>query len=417
MWIFIGLATLAIAAALGALLPALLRKPREHDSERRALNIAVYRDQLKDLEAERDNGALAPDQFEQAKLELEDRLAEDALSAEIAQPSTDRGGRWVGWAIAGLLPALAIGIYAWRGAPDLAFNPAMAQAQPADPHGSAASMAQIEAELAKLKTATETNPKDAAAWFKLGLANMAMERFPVALEALKRASELAPKEAEIWAHYAEATAMTNNRDLEGEPMRLVRQALDLNPLQPKALELAGIHAYQNGNWTQAAYYWKSLLKQMSEEERQSGYGKEIAAAERDARGKSEAALAAPAKPSAKKAGAGNGSISGRIELAPALKAKIKAGDALYLFARGNQNGQPLAALKARAEALPLDFVLDDSMTMSPEMALSKASEVVLVARIARSGQPKAAPGDLEGSKSGVKPGAKGVILIIDRIVP
>ncbi|TSA19996.1 MAG: c-type cytochrome biogenesis protein CcmI [Betaproteobacteria bacterium] len=431
LWMFMGIAVVAIAVALIWVLPSLLRTPKAHDSERRALNIAVYRDQLKDLEGERDSGALNAEQFEQAKIEIEDRLSEDALQAQTGTTSSDKGGRWVGWTVAGVLPALVIGIYVLRGVPDILITPALAaapKAEGANPHGEgdmttnmAANMAQIEAELDKIKQATDAAPKDGHAWFKLAMANLAMERFPVALDAFKKAAELLPKEAGIFSHYAEAVAMSSGRNLEGEPMRLVRKALELNPLEPKALEIAGIYAYQNSNWAQAAYYWKALLKQMNEADKQSPYAKSIAEAERDARGKAEAGMAAiggkaegaKAKP---KVAAGPG-VAGRVELAAELKTKVKPDDTLFLFARAGENGPPMAVMKAKVSALPLDFVLDDSMAMSPDMAISKVPEVVLTARISKSGQPKAVTGDLEGKLTGVKVGAKGVKLVIDRIQP
>ena len=427
LWIFVGVAVLAIVVALVWVVPPLLRTPKSHASERRAMNIAVYRDQLKDLEAERDNGALSAEQFEQSKLELEDRLSGDALQDAATEVSGDRGGRWVGWTVAGMLPVLAFALYVLRGAPEVLIQPALASA-PAQqgPHAGggdmAANMAQIEAELEKLQKAAEAAPKDGQAWLKWGMANLAMERFPVAVGAMKKATELLPKESAVWAHYAEAVALAGNRNLEGEPIRLLRHALELNPLEPKALELAGIHAYQKENWAQAAYYWKSLIKQMSAEEKQSPYGQNIAEAEREARGKAEAGLARLSQPDKElvkpKVKAATGPrIEGRVELAAALKDKVRPEDTIFLFARAGENGPPLAVMKARASALPLDFVLDDSLAMTPDMALSKVPEVVLVARISKSGQPKPVAGDLEGKLMAVKVGAKGVKLVIDRVHP
>lgn len=428
-WIFVGIAVVAIGIALVWVLPPLLRTPKSHASERRAMNIAVYRDQLKELEAERANGALSDEQFEQSKLELEDRLSEDALQDAAVATAVDRGGRWVGWTVAGALPVLALTIYVLRGTPEILIQPALASA-PAQqgPHAGggdmAANMAQIEAELGKLQKAAEADPKNGSAWLKWGMANLAMERFPVAVVALKKATELLPNEAAVWAYYAEAIALAANRNLEGEPIRLLRHALELNPREPKALELAGIHAYQNKNWAQAAYYWRSLVKQMSDEEKQSAYGQNIIEAERDARGKAEAGLAAltqpgnePVKPKAKTKAAAGPRIEGRVELAAALKDKVHPEDTIFLFARAGESGPPLAVMKARASALPLDFVLDDSMAMTPDMALSKVPEVVLVARVSKSGQPKSAAGDLEGKLSAVKVGAKGIKLVIDRVHP
>jgi cytochrome c-type biogenesis protein CcmH len=67
--------------------------------------------------------------------------------------------------------------------------------------------------------------------------------------------------------------------------------------------------------------------------------------------------------------------------------------------------------------MPLAFRLDDSMAMMPGNLLSTQREVVLVARISASGNPIAQPGDLEGRLEGVRVGAEGVRLVIDRVLP
>ena len=68
------------------------------------------------------------------------------------------------------------------------------------------------------------------------------------------------------------------------------------------------------------------------------------------------------------------------------------------------------------KALPLEFSLDDSLAMQPELKLSGFGEVVVIARVSKSGSPMAQPGDLEGSVQAVKPGSKNLSLVIDRIV-
>jgi len=67
--------------------------------------------------------------------------------------------------------------------------------------------------------------------------------------------------------------------------------------------------------------------------------------------------------------------------------------------------------------LPVEFTLDDSLAMTPAMALSKFPTVVVGARVSKSGNATPQPGDLEGFSTAVKTGAKGVVVIIDRAVP
>ena len=65
----------------------------------------------------------------------------------------------------------------------------------------------------------------------------------------------------------------------------------------------------------------------------------------------------------------------------------------------------------------MNFTLDDSSAMSPELRLSTAGEVRVEARISRSGDPLPKSGDLAGSLGPLKPGARGLELHIDRVVP
>jgi len=78
---------------------------------------------------------------------------------------------------------------------------------------------------------------------------------------------------------------------------------------------------------------------------------------------------------------------------------------------------PLAVLRSTAAALPLDFSLDDSMAMSPMAKLSAASAVRIEARVSRSGGATPQPGDLVGTSGIVKPGASGVKILIDKVLP
>jgi cytochrome c-type biogenesis protein CcmH len=78
---------------------------------------------------------------------------------------------------------------------------------------------------------------------------------------------------------------------------------------------------------------------------------------------------------------------------------------------------PLAILRRTAGDLPLDFRLDDSMGMGAGPALSSAQSVVIEARISKSGQAAAQPGDLAGHSTAVKPGDSGVRVVIDQVVP
>lgn len=73
-------------------------------------------------------------------------------------------------------------------------------------------------------------------------------------------------------------------------------------------------------------------------------------------------------------------------------------------------------LRKQAKDLPLQFTLDDSMAMQPQAKLSAFEQVVVVARVSKSGNPIAQPGDLQGATGIVKAGAQGLNILIDSVV-
>jgi cytochrome c-type biogenesis protein CcmH len=77
---------------------------------------------------------------------------------------------------------------------------------------------------------------------------------------------------------------------------------------------------------------------------------------------------------------------------------------------------PLAILRTTARDLPRDFKLDDSMSMTPAARLSNATDVIVEARISKSGNATSTPGDLVGSSGSIKPGTRGLSLVINDVV-
>ncbi|MDP1644022.1 MAG: c-type cytochrome biogenesis protein CcmI [Thiobacillus sp.] len=416
-------AVVCIALALAFVLPTLLRaRTVAGKAVRRDVNIAVYRDQMKEIEADRSNGLISEAQFQTAKLELEARLADDALTLDESPEPSHVGSRKLGYTLGAVLPVAAFGLYFWLGNPTSLIAIADAQSGPAQPAMTAAPGEHDFTKLIqKIEEKTQAYPDDGEAWTMLAKTYAAIERWPEALQAFEKAIKLLPQDASVLSGYAEALAITNNRVLTGRPMEWVRKALEIDPEDMKGLELAGINAHQEKNFAQAGNYFKRLHLLLPPE---SPYAQDILAAQKEAERLAQTGMTGlgnPANPPPaddKTASVAPGAaIMGSIDIAPALKSRLADTDVLFLFARTGQGGPPVAAIRASASQLPLEFELDDSTAMNPGNTLSQHKQVMLVARVSKSGNPMAQPGDLEGTVANVKVGATGVKIMIDQTRP
>ena len=109
------------------------------------------------------------------------------------------------------------------------------------------------------------NPRDGRAWVLLARQDFADGRFPDAAIAYEKALAASTKVATdpaIWCEYADALGMAQNGRLEGRPRELVMKALAMNEAHPKALEMAGSAAFEQGEYQSAVNYWRQLLAQL-----------------------------------------------------------------------------------------------------------------------------------------------------------
>jgi cytochrome c-type biogenesis protein CcmH len=277
---------------------------------------------------------------------------------------------------------------------------------------------QIQGMIDKLAARLKEQPDDADGWAMLGRSYAVLGQPQQALPAFKRAMELRPDDAALLADYADMLALANNRNLEGEPSRLIARALELDPNNLKALSLAGTAAFLRKDYALALRHWEKMAQLAPDAE----FVKQIQGGIDEAR--RLAAGAAPGTdmskpPAAKPAPAAAGAtVSGVVKLAATLQAKASPEDTLFVYARPAQGPRmPLAILRKQVKDLPLTFTLDDSMAMSPAARLSSAQQVVVSARISKRGDATPQPGDLQGQSAPVAPGASGLTIEIGQVVP
>ena len=263
--ICIALTAIALAFLMPPLLQSNAASAAHNDKE---ANVEVYRDQLSELGADRDNGIISPEQYSIERDEIERRLLEDVASSTPPpeNKTVPAAGRRFAYALALAIPVLAAGLYIKIGSPDAITALTAMPAPQVAPNRGMRSQQDIEANVDALAKRLEQNPNDANGWSMLGRSYLTLEKYKEAATAFARASALRPDDADLLADYAFALGMANGQRLSGQPQELIDKALKLDPENPKALELAGTAAYEAKKYTEAIGYWERLLKKSSDAE-------------------------------------------------------------------------------------------------------------------------------------------------------
>jgi cytochrome c-type biogenesis protein CcmH len=327
-----------------------------------------------------------------------------------------------------LLPLGSSLIYFGVGTPE-AMDPAAVAAAPAasghdDGQGGAM---QMEQAIAGLEKRLEAEPDNLDGWLLLARAYKSTGRFPDSLRAAKRAFDLAPNNADVVVEYAENIALNDpGRNIAGESRALLDQVLTDDPKHQRALWLAGIAEAQVGNYIAAIARWEALKAQLPPD---SEIIAEVDSQLAEARSRAglTAAPGAPAEPapappteSPTVTAATGPTLTIEVDIAPELAARLEPTDVLYVFARAAEGPRmPLALQRLPGAKFPLTVKLDDSMGMMPTLKLSSAPQVVVGARVSKSGVANAQSGDLEVISAPLSPTTQTapLKLVISQVVP
>jgi cytochrome c-type biogenesis protein CcmH len=327
---------------------------REKFKSERRLN--EWRLEFKSLIETNSAGSLDSARYAAQRAAIGERLLEFIGSA----PKHAAPTMYAALAIAILVPLAAFGGYKWIGAaPDLQDRDTTAQAPMPVDHG-----ADMQAAVARLADKLRQSPDDAQGWALLGRTYKATQHYTEARDAFKHAVDAAPEDAGLMREYAAAETPNDDRSANSEEA------------QPQQCDVPAFGAAGDAASTASA------CTEMS----------------------------APSH--------GSTRITVEVSIAPKLRAKVLPGDTLFVFAKAAQGAaMPLAIARLTAAQLPASVTLTDAMSMMPNLTLSKFSQIVLGARISKSGNASALSGDFQTLSPAVSNSqAEPVQLTIDRTV-
>jgi cytochrome c-type biogenesis protein CcmH len=250
LWLILAVMT---AAALGAVIWPLARARVLQPG---ASDLAVYRDQLEEIERDRVDGRIGHDEFEAARVEVSRRLLAAATAAGQATAEVGTGGRRVTALVvtAIAIPLLAAPLYALLGSPDLPGEPAAGRVAAAKQQTNS-----IGVMIARIEAHLEEEPEDGRGWEVLAPVYMRLERYDEAVKARRNALKLLGDTATREVDLGEALTAQAGGSVTPEAKAVFDHAIEIDANDFKAMFYLGLAAEQSGQAADAARIWRGLI--------------------------------------------------------------------------------------------------------------------------------------------------------------
>jgi len=411
-WLII---TCMLILALAFVFLPLLRHPHKGNSAaREKINIAIHKEHLQELQNGLNQGELSQKDFDLASHEVERALLSDITddgqdhTHKVYQRSTRTAVL-----IAIILPIFTIGIYLILGETDLIDTKLNTSQEQSELHS-------IDEMVTRLNSRLQEQDGSSEDWLMLARSNLVLQRFDDAVHAYRRAHELVGDDPQLLSDFAEAMILANDAYTK-ESISLIKLALQKDPDTPKALWFAGNYTMQSGETVQALEYFERLLHLLPPG---SGEANELKNNIEQIKQESDLDMISTTIVSSDSdkntvTGSTTTGIDVFVRLDPLLLEKISPDDTVFIFARATQGPRmPLAIVRTQASELPVKVTLDDSTAMSPATKLSKFNQVIIGARISKSGDAMPHSGDMQGLSTAVNLHENsGVKITINEILP
>lgn len=444
-WLIAAVLTLA---AILFLLPSLFSKKHSHgkstgdkplssESIRLQQNILIAKEQLEDIEFRFEKGELSEEAYRKSRQELEQSLYDDLKQSEQQEqemPVKRTPATLISSAIiVSLVPLIAVGMYLKLGNPvfttELSSKQAARQELRKNVPTKADGSPDIDTMVAGLQKKMEADPDNLKGWFMLGRSYMVLRKYPEAATAFERANKLQPDSTEIMLALADSLAMKNGGRIEGQAVELIDKVLAIEPNNLTGLWLGGMAARQQLDFVTAVKRWQHVLPQLRTQEEKTEINSLIAEAKKQLTPEQQAQLNSNSQTVEKStastsqnqkvadsAASQSADIVVSITLADKFKSSVQPEDYVFVYAKAmNGPPMPLAAVKKQVKDLPFEVKLNDEMAMMPNLKVSSFPQVVVGARVSKTGGAISQNGDLYTEQSAVKAG-DAVALKIDSVL-
>jgi len=393
---FWGAMLLMLLVAIVILVFPLLRVRESKSLAYKTSNIKLHEEKLKELDVDLEEGRIEQDDYKIARQELDRDLLEDIPleskeTASLHYTTEAKKQPVLALIIAISLPALSFLIYAQLGMhADSEEQQQQQQAMASD--SAAPSMDQMVARLESYLKENEGEFKD---WLMLARSYKHLKRYAEAANAYKKAGSFEAN-VQVMLEHAEVLIMTNGQQFNDEAYELSRKALELAPDNVNAVWFAGMAEFQFGKFRQSLDYFMRLSAVAAQD---ANFAKSLRFYVAEARQKlieagEEVASMDELMPSAV---AKMASLQVSINVSDEVRQKFAGDDVVFVYAKALTGPKmPLAAQRLTLAELPATVVLDDSMAMMEGMNMSAFKQILVSARVTKTGAAIAQSGDFIG---------------------
>ncbi|MFT5549597.1 MAG: cytochrome c-type biogenesis protein CcmH [Candidatus Azotimanducaceae bacterium] len=381
-WIVV--AVLLLVGLVCVILPVLRAPTDVQSTDRQQQNINIARDKKSALDEQLSDTSLSQAEYDNALVELQTSLALDLENSESG--TVNQQGKWLVWVLLFALPLASIGLYLKVGEYQVIENPALAAI--AQPNNQTPEIDMTLDQMVEIvKERLQKNPDDARGWFVLGKTMMEKGDFDEAVTAFQRTLDLVgDQESSVLFSLADALSMQNDGLMVGEPDAIIQQGLKISPQDPTGLWLAGLAAEQRQDYKTSFDYMTILLPLIANNaESTTEVNRFIALLQEQD----------PTLVVSTKASIQSRSVKVSVSLIDQFKTQVSSDNAVFIYVKAASGPpMPLAVKRLTVSDLPVTVELSDADAMIPSMMLSSFENIIIGARVSKSGNPVAQPGDL-----------------------
>jgi len=417
---FWGAMLLLLLIAIIATIFPLLRVRERKSLAYKTSNIQLHEEKLNELNLDLEEGRIDQVAYKVARQELDRELLIDTPveSKETAghhYAVEAKKHPALALAIAVFLSTLSLLVYM-----QLGMHADVEEQAAASAHNADKSVPSVDQMVAKLEKYLQENKGELKDWVMLGRSYKHLGRFGEAANAFATANQM-EKNPQVLLEHAEVVALMNGQRFNEQARKLSLEALALAPDNVNALWFSGVAEFQFANYRESIKHLSQLSSVAAEDAEVDRSIRHYISQAREqliVAGESVASMD-ELLPPVKKVAATPARLKVKVDISAEARKNFAAGDVVFVYAKALKGPKmPLAAQRLTLADLPASVVLDDSMAMVEGMSLSAFKQVVVSARVTKTGAAIAQSGDYIGQVTvNDVASSKELMVNIDSLVP